>query len=192
MASDPTTVQTCKGSLRGSLEDGIHVFRGVPYAQPPVGDLRWRRPQPLEPWDGVREAVDFGPISMQPPRPAAGPFAGIMGHSQERMSEDCLYLNVWTPGLDDRRRPVMVWIHGGGLSSGSGSSPAYDGAPLASRGDVVIVTINYRLGALGYLPDPVLADDDDTEANFGFHDMLAALEWVRKTRSQRSAEILRT
>ena len=179
MASVPTTVQTRQGSLRGSLEDGIHVFRGVPYAQPPVGDLRWRRPQPLEPWDGVREAVDFGPISMQPPRPAAGPFAGIMGHSQERMSEDCLYLNVWTPGLDDRRRPVMVWIHGGGLSSGSGSSPAYDGAPLASRGDVVIVTINYRLGALGYLPDPVLADDDDTEANFGFHDMLAALEWVR-------------
>ena len=91
MASDPTTVQTRKGSLRGSLEDGIHVFRGVPYAQPPVGDLRWRRPQPLEPWDGVREAVDFGPISMQPPRPAAGPFAGHHGPQ---------------PGADVRRLPL--------------------------------------------------------------------------------------
>ena len=97
MASDPTTVQSRKGSLRGSLEDGVHVFRGVPYAQPPVGDLRWRRPQPLEPWDGVREAVDCGPISMQPPRPAAGPFAGIMGHSQERMSEDCLFSTSGRP-----------------------------------------------------------------------------------------------
>ena len=179
MARIPTTALTQRGALRGQIEEGIHVFRGVPFAQPPVGDLRWHRPQPPHSWDGVRDAQEFGPISVQPPRPAAGPFAGIMGHSQERMSEDCLYLNIWTPGLDDRRRPVMVWIHGGGLSSGSGSSPAYDGGPLASRGDVVIVTINYRLGALGYLPDPVLADTDETEGNYGFHDMLAALEWVR-------------
>ena len=178
MASNPTTVQTQKGALRGRIEDGLHVFRGVPFARPPIGDLRWRRPQPLDTWDGVRDAAEFGPISMQPPRPAAGPFAGIMGHSQERMSEDCLYLNVWTPGLDDARRPVMVWIHGGGLSSGSGSSPAYDGSHLAARGDAVIVTINYRLGALGFLPDPALAEDG-TEGNFGFHDMVAALEWVR-------------
>ena len=179
MPPNPTTVQTQSGQLRGQAEGGIHVFRGVPYAQPPVGELRWRRPQPREPWDGVRDALEFGPISIQPPRPAAGPFAGIMGHSQELTSEDCLYLNVWTPGLDDQRRPVMVWIHGGGLSSGSGSSPAYDGAPLASRGDVVIVTINYRLGALGFLPDPALAEDGVAEGNYGFHDMLAALRWVR-------------
>lgn len=178
MSSSLTTTQTQRGAIRGQIEDGVHVFRGVPFAQPPVGELRWRRPQPVEPWDGVREAIEFGPISIQPSRPAAGPFAGIMGHSQERMSEDCLYLNVWTPRLDDGRRPVMVWIHGGGLFSGSGSSPAYDGAPLASRGDVVIVTINYRLGALGYLPDPVLADGDEAEGNFGFHDMLSALRWV--------------
>ncbi len=179
MAGNPTVAETLRGRLLGQVEDGIHVFRGVPFAQPPVGKLRWRRPQPLNPWNGVRDALEFGPISIQPSRPAAGPFAGIMGHSQERMSEDCLYLNVWTPGLDDRRRPVMVWIHGGGLSSGSGSSPAYDGAPLASRGDVVIVTINYRLGALGFLPDPVLAEDDETEGNYGFHDMIAALRWVQ-------------
>ena len=179
MSPIPTTVQTRPGALRGQVEDGIHVFRGVPFAQPPVGDLRWRRPHPLQPWSGVREALEFGPVSIQAERPAAGPFAGIMGHSQELTSEDCLYLNVWTPGLDDGRRPVMVWIHGGGLSSGSGSSPAYDGAPLAARGDAVVVTINYRLGALGYLPDPVLADGDETEGNFGFHDMLAALTWVR-------------
>lgn len=179
MSASPTTVQTQRGALQGQIEDGIHVFRGVPYAQPPVGDLRWRRPQPLEPWAGVRDASEFGPVSLQPERPAAGPFAGIMGHSQERMSEDCLYLNVWTPGLDEARRPVMVWIHGGGLFSGSGSSPAYDGAPLSSRGDVVIVTINYRLGALGYLPDPELTSGDEAEGNFGFHDMLAALQWVQ-------------
>ena len=179
MAGNPTVAETQRGRLLGQVEDGTHVFRGVPFAQPPVGKLRWRRPQPLDPWNGVRDALEFGPISIQPSRPAAGPFAGIMGHSQERMSEDCLYLNVWTPGLDDRRRPVMVWIHGGGLSSGSGSSPAYDGAPLASRGDVVIVTINYRLGALGFLPDPVLSEGDETEGNYGFHDMIAALRWVR-------------
>ena len=179
MAWNPTTVQTQRGTLHGQDEDDVHVFRGVPFAAPPVGDLRWRRPQPLEPWDGVRDALEFGAISIQPPRPAAGPFAGIMGHSQEPMSEDCLYLNIWTPGIDDGRRPVMVWIHGGGLTSGSGSSPAYDGAPLASRGDVVIVTINYRLGALGYLPDPVLAAADEVEGNYGFHDMVAALEWVQ-------------
>ena len=179
MASNATTVQTQQGTLQGRIEDDLHVFRGVPFAWPPVGELRWRRPQPLEPWDGVRDALEFGAISIQPPRPAAGPFAGIMGHSQERTSEDCLYLNIWTSGLDDGRRPVMIWIHGGGLTSGSGSSPAYDGAPLASRGDVVIVTINYRLGALGYLPDPALAADDEAEGNYGFHDMVAALQWVR-------------
>ncbi len=179
MSSNLTTAQTQQGALRGQLEDEVHVFRGVPFAQPPVGELRWRRPQPLAPWDGVRDALEFGPVSIQPSRPAAGPFAGIMGHSQERMSEDCLYLNVWTSGLDDARRPVMVWIHGGGLFSGSGSSPAYDGASLAARGDVVVVTINYRLGALGYLPDPALADGHEAEGNFGFHDMLASLQWVQ-------------
>ena len=179
MAWIRTPVETRQGALHGLIEDEVHVFRGVPFAQPPVGDLRWRRPQPVEPWQGVRDALEFGPVSIQPSRPAAGPFAGIMGHSQERMSEDCLYLNIWTPGVDDGRRPVMVWIHGGGLFSGSGSSPAYDGAPLASRGDAVIVTINYRLGALGYLPDPLLADDGEAEGNFGFHDMLAALQWVQ-------------
>ena len=179
MAWNPTIAETQQGSLRGQNEDGLHVFRGVPFAKPPLGELRFRRPQPPESWDGVRDALEFGAISIQPPRPAAGPFAGIMGHSQERMSEDCLYLNIWTPGLDDARRPVMVWIHGGGLTSGSGSSPAYDGAPLASRGDAVIVTINYRLGALGYLPDPVLGSAEEVEGNYGCHDMVAALEWVR-------------
>jgi para-nitrobenzyl esterase len=179
MAGNPTAVKTKRGSLRGQVESGVHVFRGVPFAQPPVGELRWRRPQPVQSWQGVRDALEFGPISVQAPRPAAGPFAGIMGHSQEEVSENCLYLNIWTPGPDSARRPVMVWIHGGGLSSGSGSSPAYDGAPLANRGDVVVVTINYRLGALGFLPDPVLSEDEEAEGNFGFHDMIAALRWVQ-------------
>ena len=179
MSATPSIVATRKGELAGQVEGGLHVFRGVPYAAPPVGELRWRRPQPVESWDGTREALAFGPISAQPPRPAAGPFAGIMGHSEEPTSEDCLYLNIWTPGLDNGRRPVMVWIHGGGLSSGSGSAPAYNGSALAARGDVVIVTINYRLGALGFLPDPTLADGGESEGNYGFHDMVAALRWVQ-------------
>ena len=179
MSATPSIVATRKGELAGQVEGGVHVFRGVPYAAPPVGELRWRRPQLVESWNGVREALAFGPISAQPPRPAAGPFAGIMGHSEEPTSEDCLYLNIWTQGLDNGRRPVMVWIHGGGLSSGSGSAPAYNGAPLAARGDVVIVTINYRLGALGFLPEPTLAEGDEGEGNFGFHDMVAALRWVQ-------------
>ena len=167
-------VQTTSGALAGTEEGGLQVFRGVPFAQPPLGDQRWRAPQPIEPWSGERDASAFRAAAMQPPRTATAQssFAGLFGAGELETSEDCLTLNVWTPGLDGAR-PVMVWIHGGGFRSGTGSSPMYDGAALASRGGVVVVTVNYRLGVLGYL----LCDGLD--ANVGSLDQVAALEWVR-------------
>ena len=165
--------ETTAGMVAGTLEDGLCVFRGIPYAAPPIGDRRFRAPAPPEPWPGVRSAQAFGPISLQAPNemleallPPADP--------PQPQSEDCLYLNVWTPGLDDAARPVMVWIHGGAFTIGSGSEPYYDGARLAKRGDVVVVTINYRLGALGFLNLPSLG-----ETNFGMRDQVAALRWVQ-------------
>ena len=166
------TAQTTAGTIEGTEENGLCVFRGVPFAAPPVGDLRFKAPQPVEPWDGVREAKSFGPISLQAPNEMLEALLPPSDPPQPQ-SEDCLYLNVWTPGLDGAR-PVMVWIHGGAFTIGSGSEDYYDGANLASRGDVVIVTINYRLGALGFLNLPALG-----ETNFGMRDQVAALKWVQ-------------
>ena len=169
-------VSTSAGSLRGTTADGVAVFKGVPYAAPPVGDLRFRPPAPVEAWDGTRDAAAYGPSCPQPrQRPA--------GWSQEdRESEDCLYLTVWTPDATPaRRRPVLVWIHGGGYAIGSGSWPLYDGAALARRGDVVVVTVNHRLGPLGYLHLDGLVEGPEFAAsgNNGMLDLVAVLEWVR-------------
>ena len=165
--------QTTAGQIEGTEENGLCVFRGVPFAAPPVGELRFKPPQPVEPWDGIREAASFGPISLQAPNEMLEALLPVSDPPQPQ-SEDCLYLNVWTPGLDDAARPVMVWIHGGAFTIGSGSEDYYNGANLASRGDVVIVTINYRLGALGFLNLPALG-----ETNFGMRDQVAALKWVQ-------------
>ncbi|MXX49179.1 MAG: carboxylesterase family protein [Chloroflexi bacterium] len=165
--------QTTAGTLEGAEENGLCVFRGIPFAAPPVGELRFKAPRPVEPWDGVREAKSFGPISLQAPNEMLEALLPVSDPPQPQ-SEDCLYLNVWTPGLDGAR-PVMVWIHGGAFTIGSGSEDYYDGANLASRGDVVIVTINYRLGALGFLNLPALG-----ETNFGMRDQVAALKWVHE------------
>ncbi len=164
-------VETIQGKLRGTQDDGLSVFRGVPFAAPPVGDLRFRAPQPHPAWEGVREATEFGAIAIQQPNEALD---RMMGGAPQPQREDCLFLNVWTPGLDDEKRPVMVWIHGGGLTIGSGSETYYTGANLAARGDVVVVTINYRLGVLGFAHISALG-----ETNFGLRDQAAALEWVR-------------
>ena len=166
------TAQTTAGTIEGTEEHGLCVFRGVPFAAPPVGELRFKPPQPVEPWDGVREAKTFGPISLQASNEMLEALLPPSDPPQPQ-SEDCLYLNVWTPGLDDAR-PVMVWIHGGAFTIGSGSEDYYNGANLASRGDVVIVTINYRLGALGFLNLPALG-----QTNFGMRDQVAALKWVQ-------------
>ncbi|MDA1004240.1 MAG: carboxylesterase/lipase family protein [Chloroflexi bacterium] len=168
-------VETTNGKLAGAADGDVLAFKGIPYAQPPVGDLRFRAPRPAVRWDGVRAATAFSATAPQIRAPG-----GILPRQDELQSEDCLYLNVWTPGLDDERRPVMVWIHGGAFTGGSGSSAWYRGAALAARGIVVVVTINYRLGALGFLYEPFFADEPDHAAsNFGMLDQVAALDWVR-------------
>lgn len=165
-------VDTSCGKVQGELKDGLQVFRGIPFAKPPVGDLRFQSPRPPEKWSGVRECTKFSPGAPQEQVP-------LMDVGE--MSEDCLYLNIWTPGCDNRRRPVMVWIHGGGFMGGSGSQAMYEGSSLVRRGDIVLVTINYRLGALGfaYLRD-ILGEKHPAGANNGIQDQVAALKWVKE------------
>ncbi|OAI39209.1 hypothetical protein AYO38_01715 [bacterium SCGC AG-212-C10] len=140
---------TRQDKARGERLDGMSVFRGAPFAAPPVSDLRFCAPQPASPWDGIREAVAFGNASPQPGLPAGVSAGGIALCAG--MDEDCLYLNVWTPAVDEAKRPVMVWIHSGNFTMGAGSSATDDLATLVRRGDVVADSCNYRLGALGYL-----------------------------------------
>jgi para-nitrobenzyl esterase len=169
-------VETRSGKVQGVEEHGVHIFRGIPFAKPPVGDLRWLPPQREEPWHDVRDATQFSDESAQPPFPMAQLFGG----PQPQNSEDSLYLNVWTPGADDGRRPVMVWVHGGAFVNGSGTTPWYDGTRFADHGDVVIVTINYRLGAFGFLHlADLFGDEFAGSGNVGILDQVAALEWVR-------------
>ncbi|MEI9990340.1 MAG: carboxylesterase/lipase family protein [Rhizomicrobium sp.] len=170
------SVEIASGKLQGVARDGVLRFNGVPYAKPPVGPLRWRLPEPVEPWAGVRDASRFGNIAPQ----VASASGAVLGGTPGTRSEDCLYLNVQTPGCDDARRPVMVWIHGGAFNTGAGSVGTYNGKFLVPRGDVVLVTINYRLGAFGFLN---LADATDgrlpgTGAE-GLADQIAALGWVK-------------
>jgi para-nitrobenzyl esterase len=167
------------GRIRGHEEDGVWLFAGIPYARAPIGALRWRPPAPPEPWSGVRSATAFGPMAPQMPSVAG---AGVPGDPTEQ-SEDCLSINVWTPSPNDGRRPVMIWIHGGGFTSGTGSSLLYRGDDLCRNGDVVVVTCNYRLGALGYLAHPALAvatTEGETFGNWGLLDQLCALRWVHE------------
>ncbi|MEV7283327.1 carboxylesterase family protein [Streptomyces sp. NPDC093252] len=160
-------VQTQQGPVQGFTEEGVHKFLGLPYAAPPVGDLRWRPPVPPAGWTDVRQATEFGPICPQ----TAG---AVFRTRAARESEDCLYLNVWTGTVDTgARRPVMVWIHGGGYLGGGGCEDGTDGTHLASLG-VTLVSVNYRLGAFGYLAHPGLG------SNFGVQDQIAALRWVRE------------
>ncbi len=172
------TVPTRSGRLAGRASRGLVTFRGVPFARPPLGELRFRPPLPPEPWQGVRPANRFAKVAPQSlPLPiVALQMIGVGGSVQ---SEDCLYLNVWTPAADGRRRPVLVWLHGGAFVMGSGSTNLYSGERLARRGDVVVVTLNYRLGVLGYLNLKALSDGEDVPANLGLRDQIAALEWVR-------------
>ncbi|MFB6481586.1 carboxylesterase/lipase family protein [Streptomyces virginiae] len=166
-------VELSSGRLRGAVEGGLTVFKGVPYAAPPVGPLRWRPAQPHPGWAGTRDATAFGPSAPQLYREGGDPVLGT--HGAPPFSEDCLTLNVWTPGADDAGRPVLVWIHGGGFVSGSGSLPQYSGETFARDGDMVVVTLNYRLGPLGYL----YFGEEGADGNFWFTDQLAALRWVR-------------
>ncbi len=170
-------VRTTGGAVRGvdGAVPGVTAFRGIPYAAPPVGPLRLRPPQPPPPWSGERDGGVAGPVAPQRPGPLERTFGGY-----GRMDEDCLTANVWTPGADPgAARPVLVWIHGGGFTTGTGSIPWYDGSRLAARGDVVVVTFNYRLGALGFLHLGDLGGEAWAgSGNTGLLDQVAALRWV--------------
>lgn len=163
------------GALEGVLADGVTAFRNIPFAAPPVGELRWRPPAPAQRWEGVRDASAYGPACPQPLRSDGGGGRAVV------QSEDCLQLNVWTP-QGARALPVMVWIHGGGHRIGSGTYPIYAGDALARQG-VVLVTINYRVGLLGYFAHPALTREAAADAplgNYGLMDQIAALEWVQR------------
>jgi len=171
-----TIVDTRSGKIEGFERDGVHVFRGIPYARPPVEARRWHVPEPEEPWQGVREAMQFSAHSAQSPFM----MTRLLGGKEPVISEDSLYLNVWTPACDDGRRPVMVWIHGGAFVWGAGDTPWYDGTNFALHGDVVVVTINYRLGPFGFLHlADLFGDAFAGSGNLGICDQIAALEWVR-------------
>ena len=164
-------VATKSGRLRGTRVGGIGVFRGVPYAAAPVGPLRFAPPQPMPAWQNVRDATQDGPIAPQ----GRSRLAHVMGDFERPHSEDCLTLTVWTPAADSAKRPVLVWIHGGAFSSGAGSLPWYSGGQFAAKDDMVVVSINYRLGALGFLCLPGISD-----GNLGLLDQIAALRFVRE------------
>jgi para-nitrobenzyl esterase len=160
------------GTIEGVEQEGILTYKGIPFAAPPVGDLRWKAPAPLEPWTDVKKADAFGPGCMQP--------SNSMGNTAP-VSEDCLYLNVWTPAkLQDEKLPVLFWIHGGGFRGGSTSTPMYDGMGFAKKG-VVFVSVAYRLGPFGFLAHPELSQESGKGSGaYGMMDMIAGLQWVQE------------
>ena len=170
-----STVKITRGTVEGVVKDGIASFKGIPFAAPPVGDLRWRSPQPVKPWEGVRKADEFGPGPMQDTA-----FGAMLGGPQ-KISEDCLYLNVWTGAKKaGEKRPVMVWIYGGGFGIGMTSSPAYDGTNLAKKG-VVLVSVAYRVGPMGFLAHPELSKESGKGSGaYGIQDQIAGLRWVKE------------
>jgi para-nitrobenzyl esterase len=187
------TVQIQSGALRGIYVGSLAVFKGIPYARPPVGNLRWREPQPAEAWRGIKDASHAGSACVQDPAgltPFLAPMAKAYGSTYTaeplRSSEDCLYLNVWTPGWPPQHGlPVMVWLHGGSNVVGSGAQSTYDGASMVSHG-VILVTINYRLGVLGFFSHPELTAEcsHHSSGKYGLLDQLAALGWVQRNIAQ--------
>lgn len=174
--------KTANGLVEGVTEaSGIRAFKGIPFGQPPVGELRWKEPQPVKNWTGVRKTVQFGPRAMQ------RAIFGDMGFRSDGMSEDCLYLNVWTPAksasgkLPQERLPVLVYFYGGGFVAGDGSEGRYDGESMARRG-IVTLTVNYRLGVFGFMAHPELTKESPHHAsgNYGYLDQSAALRWVQQ------------
>ena len=174
--ADNFIVTAPAGQFRGTAAGKLHVFKGLAYARPPVGPLRWQPPQPLPRAPGIREAAEFGPACIQPVAPVPNIYSG----PALPMSEDCLTLNIWAP-TNAHGAPVLVWIHGGSLWTGSGREALYDGTRLAERG-IIVVTINYRLGALGWLAHPELSAESPqgVSGNYGLLDEIEALRWVRQ------------
>jgi para-nitrobenzyl esterase len=186
--SPRVAVVTAAGVVAGVTSNEVVAFKGIPYGASTAGSNRFRPPQPVEAWDGVRDASCYRDACPQPTivgelAPEVERLIDYLVVAGDRFGEDCLSVNVWTPAADDARRPVMVWFHGGSQTVGSGNMPIYDGANLARRGDTVVVTVNHRLGALGYLSLTHLAGSGDHKAsgNAGLLDMIAALQWVQDT-----------
>lgn len=182
--SSATAVEIASGKLQGSDANGVKVFKGIPYGAQTGGAARFKAPKPVAPWSGVKQALAYGPAAPQGASMVAAPTQStglsLVGDGAT-FSEDCLYLNVWTPALGAGKRPVMVWLHGGGFSSGSGASPLYDGANLARQHDVVVLTINHRLNAFGYLDLSDIAGPDYADSSLaGMHDIVLALAWVKQ------------
>ncbi|WP_416305615.1 carboxylesterase/lipase family protein [Neptunicella sp. SCSIO 80796] len=176
-AQSALQVQTTKGQIEGiyAQESDVYEFKGVPYAKPPVGDLRWKAPQPMESWQGVKQAKSFAS------RPMQLPIFGDMNFRSPKISEDSLYLNIWSNDLTPQnKQPVLVYFHGGGFIAGDGSEPRYDGTSMAQNG-IVTVTVNYRLGIFGFLAHPELSAETDYagSGNYAFLDQVAALHWVK-------------
>jgi para-nitrobenzyl esterase len=169
-----STAKVTGGVVDGVVKDGIASFKGIPFAAPPVGDLRWKSPQPVKPWTGAKKADEFGPGPMQD-----ASFGAKLGGPQ-KISEDCLYLNVWTGAKKaGEKRPVMVWIYGGGFGIGMTSTPTYDGTNLAKKG-VVLVSVNYRVGPMGFLAHPELSKESGKGSGaYGIQDQIAGLKWVK-------------
>nr|HRC89949.1 carboxylesterase family protein [Bacteroidales bacterium] len=163
-------VKVENGIIQGIVADDLIIFKGVPFAEPPVGDLRWKAPQLVKNWEGIKQATQFAPAPMQVGNPVPG------------KSEDCLYLNIWTPAKSTKEKlPVMVWIYGGGFSFGSTSDPVHNGEHLARKG-VVVVSIAYRVGQLGFLAHPELSAENPNRVsgNYGLLDQIAGLQWVQR------------
>ncbi|MDP2883612.1 MAG: carboxylesterase family protein [Ignavibacteria bacterium] len=181
MAQQPAPVKVEEGLIQGTSEDGLTVYRGIPFAAPPVGDLRWSEPRPPVKWNGVRKADRFSANPMQEMRERFGPWTAEY-QPQGQVSEDCLYLNIWTGAKSgNEKRPVMMYIPGGAFTGGSGNCPVYDGENLATKG-LVVVTINYRVGVLGFLAHPELTRESAHHAsgNYGLLDQIAALQWIKR------------
>ncbi|HEY5444802.1 MAG TPA: carboxylesterase family protein, partial [Pyrinomonadaceae bacterium] len=178
VASTADVVKTANGPIQGTgrQPSGVRIFKGIPFAAPPISDLRWKEPQPVKNWTDIRKADQFGPRCMQ------APVFGDMGFRANGMSEDCLYLNVWTPAKSGKERlPVLVYFYGGGFVAGDGSEPRYDGESMATKG-IVSVTVNYRLGVFGFMAHPELTKESPhkSSGNYALFDQNAALRWVQQ------------
>ncbi|MDD5338317.1 MAG: carboxylesterase family protein [Dehalococcoidales bacterium] len=180
--TDNRAIATTKyGRLEGSFENGMYVFKGIPYAAQPVGDLRWMPPQPPAKWEGVKPAQKYGAICPQNMMLMAAKLPGTPDFSQDTQDEGCLYINIWTPGLDDAKRPVIFWIHGGAFIIGAGNEPFLEAGTLVKRGDIVLVSINYRMGAFGFMNlKEITGGKIPATGNEGLLDQIAALDWVQE------------
>src|SRR5450631_4850349 len=179
---DAGVLQIESGLISGikSETSGVIAYKGIPFAAPPVGTLRWKAPQPVSPWQGVKKCENFGPSPMQPKPVPFMVYTPEFLIPEKPISEDCLYLNVWTKARMGEKKPVFVWIYGGGFTSGGTAVPIYDGEALANKG-IIFVSVNYRVGVFGFLALSELSKEspDKASGNYGILDQIAALQWIK-------------